>query len=74
VHPEFVNQMLNFATGPFQTHAQLIAQMAMNASTPFQVNIASPLKAGQLPCPPVNVLKLNLALACVRLQLTRRAD
>ena len=50
---EYINDLLNFATGPFQSQAQIIAQMASNASTPFQYNIASPLKQGQLPCPVV---------------------
>jgi hypothetical protein len=51
--PELVNELLNFATGPFQTQSQLIAAMAQAASTPYTINIATPLKTGQLPRPQV---------------------
>ncbi len=51
--PELINELLSFATGPFQTQSQLIAAMAAKASTPYNVNIATPLKTGQLPRPVV---------------------
>lgn len=52
--PEYINSLVNFATGPFQSQNQIIQQMADNASTPFVVtNVSSKVKPGQLPCPKV---------------------
>lgn len=52
--PEYVNALVNFATGPFQSQSQYVQQMADQASTPFVVtNISSKVKQGQLPCPKV---------------------
>jgi hypothetical protein len=51
---QFLNAVVNFASGPFQTQAQLIAQIAQNASHPFQVGTTSPLLETQrLPCPKI---------------------
>jgi hypothetical protein len=46
---QVITALLNYATGPFQTQAQIIQQMAAKATTPPTVNISSPLKPGQLP-------------------------
>jgi hypothetical protein len=50
----YITGMLNFASGPFQSQAQIIASMAANASTPFQTaNVDSSLSNNQLPRPKV---------------------
>ncbi len=51
---QYLNAVVNLATGPFQTQQQIIAAMAAGASTPFQVSHTNDKLAQQrLPCPKV---------------------
>lgn len=51
---QFLNAVVNLATGPFQTQEQIIAAMASGSSVPFQVGaLDKQLSQNRLPCPKV---------------------
>jgi hypothetical protein len=54
---KLVNNLVNMATGPFQTQSQIVLAMAQRASTPFTIvdpgNVLDAATTGQLPRPVV---------------------